>query len=132
MREFDTDDILTIAAFENATGCDVRDCINDETLYFLVGSGKAALAIGREGKNIKNAERVLQKSIKIFEFSEDPKQFVKNLIPQAQKIDISGERVIVNIMNKDRGAVIGRSGSNIKIIRELLERNIGVKDLKIL
>ncbi|MFQ6009677.1 MAG: NusA-like transcription termination signal-binding factor [Candidatus Aenigmatarchaeota archaeon] len=132
MREFDTDDILAIAAFENATGCDVRDCINNETLYFLVSPGKAALAIGKEGKNIKNAERILQRPIKIFEFSEDPKQFIKNLIPQAQKIDISGEKVIVSILNKDRGVVIGRSGNNIKVIRELLERNIGMKELRIL
>ena len=132
MREFDTNDILTMAAFENLTGCEVRDCINSDTLYFLVGPGKAALAIGKDGKKIKNAERTLRKSIKVFEFSEDNKQFIKNLIPQAQRIDVNGERVTVSIMNKDRGAVIGRSGSNIKIIRELLERNIGVKDLKIL
>jgi len=132
MREFNTEDILAIAAFENLTGCEVRDYINGDTLYFLVGSGKAAMAIGKEGKNIKNAERILQKPIKIFEFSEDTAQFVKNLIPQAQKVDLDGEKIVVNIPAKERGIVIGRSGIKIKVIRELIERNSNFKELKIL
>ncbi|MEM5804868.1 MAG: NusA-like transcription termination signal-binding factor [Candidatus Aenigmatarchaeota archaeon] len=132
MKEFNTEDILAIAAFENLTGCEVRDYINCETLYFLVGEGRAAMAIGKEGKNIKNAERILQKPIKIFEFSYDTTKFVKNLIPQAQKVGIEGEKIVVNIPSKERGAVIGKAGAKIKIIRELLERNSGFKELKIL
>jgi NusA-like KH domain protein len=91
-----------------------------------------ALAIGCNGQNIKMADKMLKKPIKIFEWSEDCEQFIKNMIPSLQKIDINGQKVTLSIENETRGLVIGKKGSNIKIIREFLERNSNIKDLKIL
>ena len=91
-----------------------------------------ALAIGKNGQNIKMAEKMLKKPIKIFEWSDDCEQFIKNMIPSAQKIDINGEKASLSINNQSRGLVIGKKGSNIKVIREFLERNSNIKDLKIL
>ena len=54
-----------IAEFEKLTGTEVRDCINNESIYFLVNPGKAALAIGKGGQNVQNAEKVFRKPIKI-------------------------------------------------------------------
>jgi len=131
MRDFDNDTIRMINAFENITGSEVRDCINSDVLYVLVNPGKVAIAIGRNGQTIKTAEKMLKKPIKVYEWSEDCIQFIKNLIPQANKIEMNGEKAIVTLESKDRGAVIGREGSNIKVIRELLERNSTIKELKI-
>jgi NusA-like KH domain protein len=132
MREFDNDIIKIINAFENMTGSHVRDCINSESVYFLVNPGNVAIAIGKNGQTVKSAERSIRKTIKIYEWAENPEQFIKNLVPSAQKIDISGVKATISVSNKDRGAVIGKSGSNIKIIRELLERNSPIRELKIL
>ena len=132
MRDFDTDIIRVITAFENITGTEVRDCINNDTLYFLVNPGKVAIAIGRNGQTIKTAEKMLNKSIKVFEWSENAEEFVRRMIPQAQRIEINGEKAIVTLDSRDRGIVIGREGANVKIIRELLERNSEIKELKIL
>lgn len=132
MREFDTDDIRVMAAFENITNVGVRDCLRKDTLYFIVNEGKASMAIGKGGQIIKTAEKMLGKPIKIFEFSEDVEEFIKNLIPQAKKIEVNGKNAKVSLESKDRGIVIGRKGSNIKTIRELLGRNSKIEDLKIL
>jgi len=132
MRNFDTDILRVINAFESITGTEVRDCVCSETIYFLINPGKMALAIGKNGQNIKMAEKMLKKSIKIFEWSEDCEQFIKNMIPSTKKIDINGNKATLSIETESRGIVIGKKGSNIKIIREFLERNSNIKDLKIL
>lgn len=132
MRDFDTDTIRTITAFENITGTEVRDCVKNDTIYFLVNPGKVAIAIGRNGQTIKTAEKMLNKAIKVLEWSENSEEFVRRLIPQAQKIEINGQKAIVALDSRDRGVVIGKEGSNIKILRELLERNSEIKELKIL
>ena len=132
MRNFDTDTIRVITTFESITGTEVRDCVCSNTIYFLLNPGKIAMAIGKNGQNIKTAEKMFRKPIKVFEWAEDNKQLIKNMIPQAQKIDINGEHVTITLNQTDRGAVIGREGSNIKAIRELLKRNSNIKELKIL
>jgi NusA-like KH domain protein len=132
MRNFDTDIIRVINAFENITGTEVRDCVFSDVIYFLVNPGKMAVAIGKNGHNIKTAEKMLKKSIKIFEWSEDCEQFIKNMIPSVQKIDINGEKATLSIEIESRGMVIGKKGCNIKVIREFLSRNSNIKDLKIL
>lgn len=131
MREFDTETLKLIAAFESVTKSEVRDCLPGEMIYFLVNSGKAGVAIGKSGKTIKTAEKLFGKPIKILEYSPECTEFVKNLIPQAQKIEISGEKACVTVPLKERGAVIGKSGSNIKVICLLLERNSSIKKLEL-
>ncbi len=132
MRDFDTDTLRIITAFENITGTEVRDCIKNDSLYFLVNPGKVAIAIGRNGQTIKTAEKMLNKMIKVFEWAENPEEFIKRLIPQAQKIEMNEGKAVVSLESKDRGFVIGKEGSNIKVLRELLERNSEIKELKIL
>lgn len=131
MRNFDNDTLMVITAFENITGTEVRDCICSDTIYFLVNPGKIAMTIGKNGNNIKTAERMLGKQIKVFEWAEDETEFVRNLIVKAQKVELKEEKATVSISQEDRGAIIGREGYNIKIIRELLVRNSNVKELKI-
>lgn len=131
MREFDTETMQLIAAFEQLTGSEVRDIVRSETLHFLVNPGKAALAIGKGGAAVQNAEKVLKKQIKIYEWAEQTDQFVKNLIPSAKIIRIEGERAMVTVDSKDRGAVIGKGGANINALRELLIRNSSLKELKV-
>jgi NusA-like KH domain protein len=132
MRNFDTDLIRVINAFENITGTEVRDCVSSDVIYFLINPGKMAMAIGKNGQNIKVAEKMMKKPIKIFEWSEDCEQFIRNMIPTVQKLDLSEEKATVVIDKENRGMIIGKRGANIKIIREFLERNSNIKELKIL
>lgn len=133
MKEFDRKTIQRIAIFENFTGTEVRDCVSDEKgIYFLVENGKAGLAIGKRGKLIKTAQRMFGKEIRVFEYDKDPERFIKNLIPEAEKINVNKKSATINIDSRKRGKVIGKGGSKIKKIRELIKRNLSVEKLKIM
>jgi len=132
MRAFDQDTIQLITEFEKLTGSEVRDCIKDGAIFFLVNPGKAAAAIGKGGQNVQAAEKVLNSQIKVYEWAEDSVAFIRNLIPHADKIELSDGKALVTINMQNRGAVIGKSGSNIKILRELVGRNSNIKELKVI
>jgi len=131
-REFDNETILAINEFERLTGTEVRDCIIEDVVYFLVNTGKAALAIGRNGQAVREAENILKRTIRIYEWDQKTEQFIKNLIPTAQKISVSGGTATVTVPSRDRGAVIGKGGANIKAMRELVMRNSDLKDLRVI
>lgn len=132
----DTDTIRLITLFENITHAPVKDCLVDEennTVYFIVDEGKIGIAIGKNGNSVKYAEKIIGKTIKLFEFSSDVMTFVKKIIPQAVAIKLRNDdgktTVEVNIDRKSRPIVIGRGGRNLKIYRELFKRNHGIDDL---
>lgn len=133
---FDTETIQMMTFFENLTGAPVKDCLinGDEcTVYFLIDEGKAGIAIGKNGSSIKRAENMINKKIKIFEYSKDLITFVKNLIPQSENVKIKNEdnKVIVevNVNKKDKAMVIGRDRKTLKLFKELLNRSHQVDDL---
>lgn len=131
---FDTEAIRLVTLFENLTGTMVKDClIESNMVYFIIEEGKAGIAIGKNGYSVKNAENLIKKDIKIFEFSKDLNTFVKNLIPQAGEIKIrnENERMIVEIRveRRSKAAVIGRDSRNLKLYKELLHRNYGIDEV---
>lgn len=135
---FDTDIIRLITLFENITQAPVKDCLVDNdtnTIYFIVEEGKIGVAIGKNGNSVRHAERIIGKTIKIFEFSKDIVSFVKKTIPQATSIKVRDEggkvTVEVRVGKKNRPLVIGRGGRNLRIYKEMFKRNCKVDDLSI-
>lgn len=135
---YDTETIRMITLFENTTRARVKDCLMDDAsgfAYFVIEEGDVGLAIGKNGVGVKRVENLLQKNVKVFEFSEDVAQFVKKIIPQATEVKILNEegRTVVEIRvdRNNRAMVIGRDGKNLKLYKELLERNHNVSDLTV-
>ncbi len=133
---FNTDTLRLMTIFEELTGAPVKDCLLDEdsnTIYIVIEEGKIGIAIGKNGGNVKHAEEMIKKNIKIFEFSKEAASFVKNLIPQVHEVTIKTEdnKTIVEIKvdRNSKAMVIGREGKNIKIFKELLQRNHNIDDL---
>lgn len=133
---FDTETLRLMNLFEKITHAGLKDCVVDTAgncVYFVVDAGKAGIAIGRNGSNVRHVRDVIKKEVKIFEFSSDLETFVKNLIPQANEIKSSaGEKGTTVEIRADRGSkaiIIGRDGKNIKIFKELLQRNHNVNEL---
>lgn len=133
---FDNDTIRLMNLFENITGAPVKDCLIDNEngiVYFVVQEDKVGIAIGKNGVAVKKAERMIGKSIKLFEFSKDVADFVKKLVPQATTVRIKNEdeKIIVEIkvQKKDKAMVIGRDARNLKLFKELLQRSHNVSDL---
>ncbi|MBI2076459.1 MAG: NusA-like transcription termination signal-binding factor [Candidatus Aenigmarchaeota archaeon] len=128
----DSGTIQAMSFFQNMTGSSVVDCITDgDEIYFVVAHGQYGLSVGRQGAKIKGAERLFKKSIKIFEYSPDLKEFVKNLIPETQEAEINGKNIQVKIRQSDRAKVIGKGGRNIKIINKFLKRLFDIDSLKV-
>ncbi|MEM5766410.1 MAG: NusA-like transcription termination signal-binding factor [Candidatus Aenigmatarchaeota archaeon] len=132
--KFDTETIRIMTLFENLTGVTVRDCLIDENMvYLVVDEEKIGMAIGKNGNSVKNAEKVINKTIKLFAFSDNLDKFVKNLIQKANSVKINNENgkivIEVGVEKNDRPMVIGREGKNLKILKELLRRSHNVSDL---
>jgi len=136
MQRFDTEIIRLMTLFENVTGAPVKDCITDNnTVYFVIEEGKVGIAIGKNGNSVKHAEKIIGKTIKIFEFSNELFRFVKHLIPQAVEVKVVNENdktiVEIKVEKKDRALVIGRDGKNLNLFKQLLQRTHGINDLVI-
>ncbi|NCN39169.1 MAG: NusA-like transcription termination signal-binding factor [Candidatus Aenigmarchaeota archaeon CG_4_10_14_0_8_um_filter_37_24] len=133
---FNMDTIRLLNLFENITNVPVKDCyVNDDSVYFIVEEGKIGLAIGKGGNSIKNVEKTIGKKVKVFEYSSNLTNFVRNLIPQAREVSTlnNGESIEVHIKvdKSDRGFVIGRGGEKIKVYKEILKRVYNISDLKV-
>jgi N utilization substance protein A len=135
---FDTETLRIMTLFENVTHAPLKDCVVDDAngcIYFVVQEGKAGAAIGKNGNNVRHVESLVKKDVKIFEFSKNLGNFVKNLIPQANNVDVKMENGETTVEIKvDRGSkaiIIGRDGKNIKLFKELLQRNHNVSNLTV-
>ena len=128
----DTDAIKTISLFQSITGAVVKDYAETEDdMYFVVREGEYGLAVGKDGSKIKRAENIFKKSIKVFEYSDNLEQFVRNLIPEAQQISIKNKSIRVRIAASDRAKVIGKGGSRVKVLESFLARLHDVTDFKV-
>jgi len=133
---FDTDTIRLMTLFENMMHVRVKDCVLDSTnntVYLIIEEGMLGMAIGKNGNSVKYAERMIGKTIKLFEFSSNLVEFVKKIIPQTTAIRVRNEdnkvTVEIRVEKKNRPIVIGREGRNLKLYKELLKRNHMVDDL---
>ena len=134
----DTETIRLITLFENLTGAGVRDCLVDNAasvVYFVIEEGEVGKAIGKNGSIVKKTENLIKKDIKLFEFSNDVERFVRNLIPQTNLVKLKNEngRNVMDIWvdKRDKAVVIGRDGKNLKIFKELLQRNHDVSKVMV-
>jgi N utilization substance protein A len=129
--EFDEETIRLITLFEGLTGVSVKDCVVSENneVFMLIEEGKIGIAIGKNGKNIKKIESLVKKNIKLFEFSPDINIFIKRIIPYANKLNLKDDKLEVWVEKKYRPVVIGRDKKNLNILKKILERNFGIKEL---
>ncbi len=130
--KLNTEDLRAISSFERITKVHPKDCIDTEdSIYFLLEPNKIGLAIGKGGSTIKEAVKTIGKSVKLFEYSEDPTTFFKNMVPTAENIEINGTEIKATVPNKDRSVVIGKGGKNINVIKEFLSRYCGITSVKL-
>ena len=134
----DTETIRLVTLFENVTGSGVKDCLVDSqngVVYFVIDEGEVGRAIGKNGAIVKKTENLIKKNIKVFEFSDDVEKFARNLIPQISSVKLRTENgrnlMDVWVAKKDKAVVIGRDGKNLKVYKELLQRNHDINEITI-
>ena len=132
-------EIRYIALFENMTGAMVKDCIIDDEhgkVTFVVKNGDMGLAIGKGGNSVSKVQRAVDKSVEVIELSEDPIQFIKNILSPAklQSVQLhqktSGEKfATVTADNTNKRIAIGKKGINIERAKFLAKRQHDIDNI---
>ena len=134
---YSADIIQYISIFESLTNSKVKDCILNEpngSILFIVQENEMGKAIGKNGSNIKRAEGIFKKSIRLVEFSSDISQFLQNLIHPVEAKEIKNENGIVSIYCRDiksKGRIIGRDRRNINSTKDVAKRHFDINEIKV-
>ena len=123
-----------ISLFESLTGARVKDCIVNDSIFFIVNENEMGKAIGKHGSNIKRVENALKKKIRLAEFSDDVVKFVGNLIYPIKVKEIKEEDELIKIYcsdTKTKGILIGRDRHNISRINNIVKRHFKSNEVKV-
>ncbi len=124
-----------MSMFERITHARLKDCISqDAQLIFVVYPNEIAKAIGPKGKHVKKLEHLLQKRVKIVEFSQEPATFIKSLVHPLQVREVTEEDGVFTIVPADlktRGMLIGRNASHLRAYESTVKRYFPIKELKV-
>ena len=131
--KLDTDTLGLGTIMERITRTRVKDCFKEEdTVYFVVGSGELGKAVGKGGSNIKKVQEELGKKIKVIEFRSNIADFVKNIIYPLKVEQVIEEEGIVKIKEsskKTKSLLIGLGGKNLKLINRAVKRFFNVSEV---
>lgn len=132
---FDAQLLQTMSLFEKITRAKVRDCItSDSSLVFVVFPNELGRAIGAKAKNVHTLANLLKKKVRIVEYSEDCKSFIKNLLYPVLVKNIVIEKDTVTLTAPDlksRGVLIGRNAANLRATEAIVQRYFPIKEIRV-
>ena len=136
-----TDELRLISLFQSVTSATARDCIVDEKMervIFVVNKGHMGLAIGKGGATIKQLQNVVTKKVELVEYSDDPSEFLRNILNSDMVNDIKinersdgSRQAIVSVDPRRKGVVVGREGRNAEKARLLAKRYFQISNVLI-
>jgi transcription termination/antitermination protein NusA len=136
-----SDELRLISLFQSITSATARDCIVDdkmERVIYIVNKGQMGLAIGKGGTTIKQLQNVVAKKVELVEYSEEPSEFIRNILNSDMINDIKindkmdGTRQAIVIVDpKKKGVVVGREGRNAEKARLLARRYFQISNVLI-
>jgi len=128
--KLDPDSIGLSSLMERITRARVKDCFKDEeTVYFIVSQGEMGKALGKGGSNIKRVQQELGKKIKVIEFRDDVKDFIRNVIYPLKVEEIFEEDGVIIIRDsskKTKSLLIGRQSRNLNMLTRAVKRFFNV------
>jgi N utilization substance protein A len=132
---FDTEILKLMKLFDDMTHSKLKDCFFDrEKLVFLVEQGELAKALGKNKQNVGKMEKLLNRKIKIVEFSPDRLTFIKNYITPLKIEGISEEGDVVTIVGTDtktKGLLIGIKAQNLRNLEKIVGKYFTVQEIKV-
>ena len=132
---FDTDILKFMGLFEKLTHAKLKDCFFDrEKLIFLVEHGEMGKALGRNKANVVKLEKMLNRKIKIVEFSPNRLQFITNYLAPLRITDIKEEDDVVTITGADtktKGLIIGIKAQNLRNLEKIVNKYFKIEEIKV-
>ncbi len=132
---FDINTMKIISLFQAITRASVKDCIVNDEIIFIVGEGEIGKAVGKGGENVKRISYSLKRKIKIVEFSNELRTFIKNLIQPLKVENIEEQDGVVQLTppdTKTRGYLIGRGGMSLRHLEDLVKRHFPIKEIRVI
>lgn len=136
-----SDELRLMSLFQSITSATARDCIVDgkmDRVIFVVNKGQMGLAIGKGGATIKQLQNVVAKKVELVEFSEDPVEFIRNMLNSEMVADVKlsdrpdgTKQAVVTVDARKKGAVVGREGRNAEKARLLAKRYFQITNVLI-
>lgn len=133
---FSVDAMKRIAIFESLTKTHVIDCIDEGNyIYFIIQEGELPKAIGKGGHFVRRIEKLLNRKVRIAEYSPDVLHFVQNLISPLKIKKIEQNNGTIKIVPFDlptRGKLIGSAAKNLKRLERIIKRHFDIKEIKVI
>jgi len=136
-----SEELGLIHLFQQVSGATARDCIIDprmDRVIFVVNKGEMGLAIGKSGVNIKNLQKLVGRPVDLVEYSDDPKEFIRNSLSGRYVSDVrlteklDGTKLAVVVVDpRQKGAVVGRDGRNAEKARLLAKRYFQISNIHV-
>ena len=136
-----SDELRLMSLFQSITSATARDCIVDDRMdrvIFVVNKGQMGLAIGKGGSTIKQLQNVVGKKVELVEFSDDPAEFIRNMLNADMINDVrisdrndGTKQAVVMVDQRKKGAVVGREGRNAEKARLLAKRYFQISNVLI-
>jgi N utilization substance protein A len=136
-----SDELRLMSLFQSITSATARDCIVDDKMdrvIFVVNKGQMGLAIGKGGSTIKQLQNMVAKKIELVEFSDDPSEFIRNMLNADMINDVKiseradgTKQAVVTVDPRKKGAVVGREGRNAEKARLLAKRYFQISNVLI-
>jgi len=137
MLKFDMETLGYITALEEESGAEVTDCIKvgDNEILYIVKNGHIGRALGKQGANVKKIGDALGKRIRVVELSTDPIKFTKDMLRNMETRSISldsvNKTILIQANHRTRGAILGKDGEKVQILKDLLKRHHGIEDVSV-
>ena len=118
---------------ERITHARVKDCFKEEgVLYVIVAPGEMGKVLGKKGVVIKKLQEKIGLKVKVIEYRNDVKSFVRNVIWPVKVEEIVEEGDVIYLKDsqkKTKSLLIGREGRNLRLINRAVKRffNMEVK-----
>ncbi|MDF9747444.1 NusA-like transcription termination signal-binding factor [Natrinema salsiterrestre] len=129
-----------LAAFEDVTGVDGRDCLvtdGGDSLLIVVERGGMSEAIGPGGRTVQQFEERTDAQVRLVEDADEAEAFVANVLAPAAVYNVTISEnndtvAYVEVAEDDRGVAIGSNGRTIDAARTLAERHFGIDDIQLI